>query len=125
MPTSAQLWPSYTNVTKVVDFRGRLCRSGVSPDIEWLTLAGETPALHSRSQKAIRFWYNAVGFPTGSSTPTPSETATGCNYEMRATEMIRGKTKSNYRQLTKASRGEWRVFVSVLTEILLQPQLPT
>jgi hypothetical protein len=44
---------------------------------------------------------------------------------MRATEMIRGKTKSNYRQLTKASRGEWRVFVSELTEILLQPQLPT
>lgn len=30
-----------------------LCRSGVSIDIEQLTLTGETPALHSRSSKVL------------------------------------------------------------------------
>ena len=31
----------HINLTKVVDFKWRLCRSGVSPDIERLTIAGE------------------------------------------------------------------------------------
>jgi hypothetical protein len=45
-----------TKVFKVVDFPRRLSRSGVSPDIERLAPAGETPALQSRSQKTTGFW---------------------------------------------------------------------
>ena len=52
-----------TKVFKVVDFPRRLSRSGVSPDIERLTLAGETPALHSESPKPSCFWYNRPGRP--------------------------------------------------------------
>jgi hypothetical protein len=46
---------AHTIVSKVVDFRRRSCRSGVSPDIEGLTHAGETPALLFRCPKKIRF----------------------------------------------------------------------
>ena len=46
---------AHTKVSKVVDFRRRSCRSGVSPDMEGLTPAGETPALLFRSPKKIRF----------------------------------------------------------------------
>ena len=46
---------AHTKVSKVVDFRRRSCRSGVSPDIEGHTPAGETPALLFRSPKKIRF----------------------------------------------------------------------
>jgi hypothetical protein len=46
--------PAHTIVSKVVDFRRRSCRSGVSPDIEGLTHAGGTPALLFRCPKKIR-----------------------------------------------------------------------
>jgi hypothetical protein len=46
---------AHTIVSKVVDFRRRSCRSGVSPDIEGLTHAGGTPALLFRCPKKIRF----------------------------------------------------------------------
>ena len=49
---------AHTKVSKVVDFRRRSCRSGVSPDIEGHTPAGETPALLFRSPKKIRFRYH-------------------------------------------------------------------
>ncbi len=39
-------WRNNTNASKVADFRKRLCRSGISPDIKRLKLAGGTPALH-------------------------------------------------------------------------------
>jgi hypothetical protein len=39
----------------VDEFRRCLCRSGVSPDIERFTLAGGTPALHSRRQNVSGF----------------------------------------------------------------------
>ncbi len=44
--------------------RGRaVCgRSVVSPDIEWLTIAGGTPAPHSKSPKLIGFWFHSRGF---------------------------------------------------------------
>jgi hypothetical protein len=48
---------SYTNVSIGVDFRSRLRGSGVSPDMERYTPAGETPALHFRSLKGTSFWY--------------------------------------------------------------------
>ena len=38
------------SVSKTVDFANRLSRSGVSPDIDQLLPAGETPALLSRNQ---------------------------------------------------------------------------
>ena len=41
----------YTNVFWKGDFRRFYCRAGVSPAIERLTLAGETPALHSEDQQ--------------------------------------------------------------------------
>jgi hypothetical protein len=47
----------YTNISTGVDFRSRLRGSGVSPDMERHTPAGETPALHFRSLKGIIFWY--------------------------------------------------------------------
>jgi hypothetical protein len=40
---SAEQLDSHNKFSKVVDFRRRLCRAGGSPDIEWLTLAGELP----------------------------------------------------------------------------------
>ena len=46
---------AHTKVSKVVDFRRRSCRSCVSPDMEGLTPAGETPALLFSSPKKIRF----------------------------------------------------------------------
>ena len=46
---------AHTKVSKVVDFRRRSCRSGVSPDMVGLTPAGETPALLFRSPKKIMF----------------------------------------------------------------------
>ena len=46
---------AHTKVSKVVDFRRHSCRSGVSPDMEGLTPAGETPTLLFRSPKKIRF----------------------------------------------------------------------
>jgi hypothetical protein len=46
---------AHTIVSKVVDFRRRSCRSGVSPDIEGLTHAGETPALLFRCPTKIKF----------------------------------------------------------------------
>ena len=51
---SGEQGPAHTIVSKVVDFRRRSCRSGVSPDIEGLTPAGETPALLFRCPKKIR-----------------------------------------------------------------------
>jgi hypothetical protein len=51
---SGEQGPAHTIVSKVVDFRRRSCRSGVSPDIEGLTHAGETPALLFRCPKKIR-----------------------------------------------------------------------
>jgi hypothetical protein len=42
-----------TSVSKVVDFRRLLCRSGVSPDIEGLTIAGVTPVPPSRRPDGI------------------------------------------------------------------------
>jgi hypothetical protein len=42
---------SYTNLSRKCDFRRFYCRAGVSTAIERLTLAGETPALHSEVQK--------------------------------------------------------------------------
>ena len=48
-----------TNVSISVDFRSRLRGSGVSPDMERHTPAGETPALHFRSLKVNGFWYNS------------------------------------------------------------------
>jgi hypothetical protein len=36
--------------------RTRSDRSGILPEIERFTLPGGTPALHSRSPKAIKFW---------------------------------------------------------------------
>ena len=61
------LFPTDTNVSIGVDFRSRLRRSGVSPDMERHTPAGETPALHFRSLKANGFWYDS-----SSSSPTPT-----------------------------------------------------
>jgi|GEM_PF-2001691 len=45
----------HTNVSTGVDFRSCLRGSGVSPDMERHTPAGETPALHFRSLKGIIF----------------------------------------------------------------------
>ena len=45
----------HTNVSTGVDFRSCLRGSGVSPDMERNTPAGETPALHFRSLKGIIF----------------------------------------------------------------------
>ncbi len=47
-----------TKVSKTVDFANRPSRSGVSPDIEQLPPASETPALLSRNHKAIGFRYH-------------------------------------------------------------------
>ena len=55
---SGEQGPAHTIVSKVVDFRRRSCRSGVSPDIEGLTHAGGTPALLFRCPKKIRFQPN-------------------------------------------------------------------
>jgi hypothetical protein len=49
---------AHTKVSKVVDFRRRSCRSGISLDKEGLNPAGETPALLFRSPKKIRFGYH-------------------------------------------------------------------
>ena len=49
-------------VSKSVDFANRFSRSGVSPDIEQLLPAGETPALLSRNHKAIRFRHHITAF---------------------------------------------------------------
>jgi hypothetical protein len=48
---------AHTKVSKVVYFRRRSYRSGISLDMEGLTPAGETPALLFRSPKKIRFRY--------------------------------------------------------------------
>ena len=45
-----------TSVSKVVDFRRLLCRSGVSPDIEGLTITGETPVPPFRRPNGIGAW---------------------------------------------------------------------
>ena len=44
-----------TQVSRKCDFRRFYCRAGVSPAIERLTHAGETPALHSEVQKQAAF----------------------------------------------------------------------
>jgi len=49
---------AHTKVSKVVDFRRRLYRSGILPDMEGLTPAGKTPALLFRSPKKIMFRYH-------------------------------------------------------------------
>ena len=49
---------AHTKASKVADYRRRSYRSGVSPDIEGHTPAGETPALLFRSPKKIRFRYH-------------------------------------------------------------------
>ena len=59
---------AHTKFSKAVDFRRRSCRSGVSPDIEGLTPAGETPALLFRSPKKIRFRYH-MRYKEGLSVP--------------------------------------------------------
>ena len=50
----------YTKVSSVADFHAHPCRTGVPPVIERPPLAGETPALHSRSPKAIGFRERAL-----------------------------------------------------------------
>jgi hypothetical protein len=54
-PISKRHWykSEDTSVSKVVDFRRLLCRSGVSPDIEGLTIAGVTPVPPSRRPNGI------------------------------------------------------------------------
>jgi len=49
----------YTNLSRKCDFRRFYCRAGVSPAIERLTLAGETPALHSEVPKPAAFGIRA------------------------------------------------------------------
>lgn len=51
-----------TKVSKTVDFANRPSRSGVSPDIEQLPAAGETPALFSRNHMAIGFRHHITAF---------------------------------------------------------------
>jgi hypothetical protein len=51
---------SNTNVSRKCDFRRFYCRAGVSPAIERLTHAGETPALHSEVQKQDGFGINSI-----------------------------------------------------------------
>ena len=51
-----------TKVSQSVNFSNRLSRSGVSPDIEQLLPAGETPALLSRNHMAIGFRLHITAF---------------------------------------------------------------
>ena len=51
-----------TKVSQSVNFSNRLSRSGVSPDIEQLLPAGETPALLSRNHMAIGFRHHITAF---------------------------------------------------------------
>ena len=44
-----------TNLSRKCSYRRFYCRAGVSPAIERLTHAGETPALHSEVQKPDPF----------------------------------------------------------------------
>jgi hypothetical protein len=47
-PMNFWIWYD-TKITPHLDFRAVYCRSGVPPDIEVITLAGGTPALHFKS----------------------------------------------------------------------------
>ena len=53
----------HTNVSRKCDFRRFYGRAGVSPAIERLTHAGETPALHSEVQKQATFGITLPGTP--------------------------------------------------------------
>ena len=58
IPIFPRLWiirAAYTNVLQEPDFRAFYCRAGVSPAIERLTPADETPARHSEVQKQAAF----------------------------------------------------------------------
>ena len=61
-----------TKVFKVVDFPRRLSRSGVSPDIERLAPAGETPAhLFWHQARVGAFWKNDPAFGAEVSVTSP------------------------------------------------------
>ena len=94
---------AHTKVSKVVDFRRRLCKSDVSPDMEGLTPAGETPALLFRSPKKIRFRYH-MRYKEGFSIPLERLFWAAVRFQPSVPILEKSKARQGSRRANKIPR---------------------